>query len=97
MANDLMGSMKCERDNIQRDGNRITLDSVCSVDGRKFTSKALITFTSETAYHVDLKEHAEPPLDGVSDMTITQDAKWIGPCPADVKPGDVIDPNGRKQ
>ena len=29
-------------------------------------------------------------------MTMTMDAKWLGPCAADQKPGDMIMSNGMK-
>jgi hypothetical protein len=29
-------------------------------------------------------------------MTMTMDAKWLGPCAADQKPGDFIMSNGMK-
>jgi hypothetical protein len=33
---------------------------------------------------------------GRSDSVMTQDAKWVGACPADLIPGDVVMGNGMK-
>jgi hypothetical protein len=89
--------MKCEHDSVRRSGDIITLHSVCSLDGRSLTTEALIAFEGEAAYHVDLKEHADPPIGGISDLAITQDAKWIGPCSDGMKPGDVVGVDGPKE
>jgi hypothetical protein len=34
--------------------------------------------------------HYDPPLAGKGELRSTQDAKWLGACPADMKPGDVL-------
>ena len=33
---------------------------------------------------------------GRNESSMTQEAKWAGACPADMKPGDMIGPNGMK-
>jgi hypothetical protein len=33
---------------------------------------------------------------GKSDSTTTQQAKWIGACPPDMRPGDLVTGNGVK-
>ena len=92
IANNLR--IACERNDMERVGNRIAIDSVCSFNGTRFTTKAIVTLAGDTAYHVDIKEHADPPFEGHSDGIITQDGRWLGSCPAGAKPGDVIDANG---
>jgi hypothetical protein len=94
IANNQYAHIACERHDMDRVGNRIAIDSVCSFDGTRFTTKAIVTLAGDTAYHVDIKEHADPPFHGHSDGIITQDGQWLGPCPAGAKPGDVIDDNG---
>jgi hypothetical protein len=38
----------------------------------------------------------DPPMAGHADSTFTQDGKWQGACPADMKPGDMVMPTGMK-
>lgn len=35
-------------------------------------------------------------LFGKTESNSTQTGKWVGACPADMKPGDVLSPNGVK-
>ena len=44
------------------------------------TTTSITTFTGDSAYHVDVKSHFDPPKLGQSDVTITQDAN--GPASA---------------
>ncbi len=90
IAKNMLKDIGCERNVVDRNGSRIAIDAACNFNGRRFTTKALVTLTGDTAYHVDIAEHADPPIDGHSDEIITQDAKWLGPCPAGAKPGDMI-------
>ena len=85
----------CSRKDIQRNGNVVTLDSECRMGEMKMTTHAVMTFTSDTAYKTNIQSHSEPPMMGRSDSTMTQDAKWAGPCPAGMQPGDMVAPNGK--
>ena len=38
----------------------------------------------------------QPPFMGKSDGKAVIDAKWVGPCKADQKPGDMVMPGGVK-
>jgi hypothetical protein len=91
IAKSLLKDASCERNNIDRTGNRIAIDSVCHLNGTRVTTKAIVTLIDDTRYHVDITERADPAFNGRSDAVIAQDAKWLGPCPSDMKPGDVVD------
>ena len=60
------------------------------------TSHSVMTFTGDSAYKTDTQTHFDPPMMGRSDSSMAQEAKWAGPCPADMQPGDMIGPNGMK-
>ncbi len=86
----------CSQNSSHRDGNTITSDSVCKFGSRQVTSHSVITMTGDSAYTMVIKSHYEPPMQaGAADQTTTQSAKWLGPCPADMKPGDMM-VNGMK-
>lgn len=86
----------CSKPNIVRNGSTLTIDSSCKMGETKATTHAVTKFTGETAYHTDVNTKLDPPMAGHAEQTMTQDAKWAGPCPADMVPGDVTMPNGMK-
>jgi hypothetical protein len=86
----------CSKNQIKSDGKSVTSDAVCSVGGSQMTSHSTTNFTGDTAFHTEIKAHYEPPMLGLADIAMTQDGKWAGPCPADMKPGEVVGPGGQK-
>jgi hypothetical protein len=81
-------SKHCSKNDIKTVGNVVTSENDCVLGGTKVNSVAVATYTGDSAYHVDIKTHFDPPKLGQSDVTVSQDAKWVGECPADMKPGD---------
>jgi len=79
----------CQKNDVKVTGLTVTADSQCLLGSTTVTTNAVTVFTGDGAYHVDIKTHFDPPKLGQSDVTITQDAKWTGDCPADMKPGDM--------
>jgi hypothetical protein len=92
VSNDALQDMACEHYNIARDGDRLVIDAVCTSNRLRITRKKTVTFTGDVAYHIDTNEHYDPPFEGRSDLTMTEDAKWLGPCPAGVRPYEWIEP-----
>ena len=81
----------CSRHDTQRSGTTVTADSVCRVGPSQVTSHTVTTLTGDTAYTTVITSHYDPPmLGGRADSKMTQDAKWLGPCGADMQPGDMI-------
>ncbi len=87
----------CSRHDMTRSGSTLTTDSVCAMGNRQITTHAVMVFSGETSYHTDIRSHFDPPMmAGHAESTMTQDAKWAGPCPAEMQPGDMLLPNGNK-
>src|ERR1700733_12879646 len=63
IAKNMLKGIACERNDVDRDGNRIAINSICSLNGTRLTTRAIVTLTGDTAYHVDIKEHADPPFE----------------------------------
>jgi Protein of unknown function (DUF3617) len=84
----------CPGRDVQRSENSITIDSTCVLDGKPATAQAVITGSFDSAYTMMVTSQRPDIPDG--NMTMTMDAKWLGPCAADQKPGDVIMSNGMK-
>ncbi len=82
----------CSKHDVQKSAGKITIDSVCTVAGRTTSSHMVITGSFDSAYTMvmtsEIKGMAGP-------HTVTMTAKWLGPCAAGQKPGDMVLPNGR--
>lgn len=68
--------------------------SNCVVNGITVISSGFTTFASKTATHSETEAKYSPPIAGKTDETMTQDQHYLGKCPAGVKPGDTIGPDG---
>src|SRR3954466_15293995 len=91
-----IGKEMCSRQDIQKTATGYVSDSVCGVAGMSITSHAEITGDFNSAYTVKSTPHSERGPSGVPrDSTTTIEAKWLGACKADQKPGDIIMPGGR--
>ena len=84
--------VNCPTMDVNRSGNKITIHSVCKQDGTTVTSDAVITGDFDSNYHNEMVMRYSPPQHGMSEMKMVQDARWLGPCKAGQKPGDVIMP-----
>jgi hypothetical protein len=91
-----MAAGSCTRRDLHRIGDTVTVDSECTMGTRKVITHGTIAFAGDTAYHGEFKSRSDPPVAGGQDRTSVQDGRWSGPCPADMKPGDMIAPNGMK-
>ena len=95
------GMSTCSKQDVQRSGNTITVDSVCKVGAATVTSHASSPATSTAptrsrsprSARAVRRCRASRPAPATS-MTIA--AKWLGACKADQKPGDMILAGGRK-
>jgi len=84
----------CSKRDVQRSAGSLTIDSVCTVAGKTVTSHAVVTGSFDSAYTMTLTSQSEGVPGGSHTTTIA--AKWLGPCAADQKPGDMIMANGMK-
>ena len=87
-----MGKDLCSKQNVQRSGNTITVDSVCKIGPTTTTSRAVITGDFNSAYTVRVTSKGGPG----GDTAITLEAKWLGACKPDQQPGDIILPGGQR-
>jgi hypothetical protein len=84
---------ECSKRDLQRSAGSITIDSTCTTGGKTRTSHVVITGSFDSSYAMTVTSQSEGAPEG---RTITMAAKWIGPCAADQKPGDMIMANGMK-
>ncbi len=87
----------CSKQDVQKTATGYVSDSVCSVAGVTTTSHAEITGDFNSAYTIKTTARAEGGIAGAGhDATTTIEAKWLGPCKPDQKPGDIVMPGGFK-
>jgi len=91
-----MSKEVCSKNDIQKTATGYVTDSVCSVAGMSMTSHSEITGDFNSAYSVKTTSHSEHGPAGARDTTMTIEAKWLGACKADQKPGDIVMPGGFK-
>jgi hypothetical protein len=73
------------------------MDSVCSVAGVSMTTHSEITGDFTSAYTIKTTMRGDRAATGLpKDTTTTIEAKWLGACKADQKPGDIVMPGGFK-
>jgi hypothetical protein len=84
----------CPRRDVQRSENSFTIDSTCAIGGKAATAHAVVNGSFDSAYTMTVTSKSEDIPGGKMDMTM--EAKWLGPCAADQKPGDIIMSNGVK-
>lgn len=86
----------CSKQDVQKTATGYVSDSVCGVAGVNVTSHSEITGDFNSAYTVKSTSHSEGGPSGAHDATMTIEAKWLGACKSDQKPGDIIMPGGMK-
>jgi Protein of unknown function (DUF3617) len=87
----------CSKNELQKTATGYVADSVCSVAGAQLTSHSEISGDFNSAYTVKTTAHTEHgPAAVPRDSTMTIEAKWLGPCKPDQKPGDIVMPGGFK-
>jgi hypothetical protein len=86
----------CSKRDISKTATGYVFDSVCGAGGVTMTSHADITGDFNSAYTVKSTVHSDKGAGGVHDITSTIEAKWLGPCKPDQKPGDIVMPGGFK-
>src|ERR1700694_3323415 len=87
----------CSKQEIQKTATGYVTDSVCSVGGTSMTSYSDITGDFNSAYTVKSTSHSDRGPAGLPrDSTATIEAKWLGACKPDQKPGGIVMPGGFK-
>jgi hypothetical protein len=87
----------CSKQDIQKTAAGYVTDSVCTVAGVTMTTHSEIVGDFNSAYTVKATSHSQGgPAAVPRDSTTAIEAKWLGACKADQKPGDIMMPGGVK-
>jgi hypothetical protein len=99
LGNDI-GKGACSKQDVANVGGKIVFDSECQMGPVKTKSHGEVTGSFDSAYTVKMTStHAGAPAPGLpagGTTSMTIDAKWLGACKADQRPGDMILPGGMK-
>src|SRR3954469_3077924 len=90
-----MAKQNCAKNDTQKTATGYVTDSVCSYGGATMTSHSEVTGDFNSAYSVKVTSHNDnAPAGAPRDADMTLQAKWLGACAADQKPGDIVMPGG---
>jgi hypothetical protein len=102
------GDQDCSKRDIKKTAGGMTIDSTCTIAGRNVTSHIEVVGSFDSAYTMKISGNVagggsgsssgggQLPAGMPTQMTLTMEAKWLGPCKPDQKPGDMIMPGGMK-
>jgi hypothetical protein len=83
---------QCSKNEMRKEGDKVVAESVCKVQNSTATTRAVFTGQFDSAYKADIKSTYEPPMSGMKESSSVIEAKWLGPCKAGQKPGDIVMP-----
>jgi hypothetical protein len=85
----------CSKNDITKTATGYVTDSVCSFGGMSITTHSDITGDFNSAYTVKATSHSQGgPAAVPRDSTTVIEARWLGACKPDQKPGDIVMPGG---
>src|SRR4051812_43751590 len=90
-----MAKQNCSKNDTQKTATGYVTDSVCSFGATTMTSHSEVNGDFNYAYSFKVTSHNDgAPAGAPRDTDMTLQAKWLGACPADQKPGDIVMPGG---
>jgi metalloprotease len=72
------------------EGKRFKQTTECKIGNSTQRIVTFTTYLSDTAYLSESRATHEPPFMNMKDMTMTLEGKHVGPCPANMRAGDVM-------
>lgn len=87
----------CTKQEVKKTGSTIVINAVCQIGPMKSTSQSVVTgdFNSNYTVKVTSKLEGVPAAaQGVGGTTTIQ-ARWVGACKPDQRPGDIVMSNGQ--
>ncbi len=85
----------CAKQDIRKTASGYVMDSECSAAGVSIASHSEIVGDFNSAYTVKSTSHGDGGAAAARGEHVTMiEAKWLGACKPDQKPGDVVMPGG---
>jgi len=89
-----MAHLSCTRHGAADGVASLEADTVCTVNGVRLSSHIHADIISRKVFHQTVQTRYTPALAGHGEEITITDASWQGACPADMKPGDYVNPDG---
>jgi Protein of unknown function (DUF3617) len=86
----VQGKKNCDQVETKRDGDRVSVHSVCRFGKTTATSDAMFTGHFDAAYRGEIRTVFSPAMAGRKETRVSVDAKWLGPCKPGQRPGDIM-------
>lgn len=96
LSRDESRGQRCQRVEVRREGERYRIRAVCRLAATTSTTEGFFEGDFSRRYHGELQTHYAPAQRGVAPTKVLLDGRWLGPCPADLRPGDMLLPDGRR-
>jgi Protein of unknown function (DUF3617) len=84
-----MAQGMCSKAESSISGNKLTGNVECKIANSTIRSTSVTTFNGDTSYRTETKSTYDPPLFGSKEASTVVEAKYVGPCKAGMKPGDI--------
>lgn len=86
----------CSRHEYGMHAGHFVTSSYCTIAGSTIEGRTDTTFYRDTAYHTEVVGRIMPAGRAVSSQKTIIDARHVGSCPADMKAGDLMLPDGHR-
>jgi hypothetical protein len=85
----------CSKNEFTRTSTGFESHAECAIGSSKMTSVGAFTGDFDSAYTGTVVTSFDPPLIGKGSSSVSISAKWVGACPSDMKPGDMVTDRGK--
>ena len=86
----------CKQPTLKRSAGTYIITSSCKFTDSNVKTVAILSGDTNSAYKIDRTSTYTPPNKGRKESKQSIEAKWLGACKADQRPGDMIMPDGSK-
>jgi hypothetical protein len=77
------------------EGNgKFSFASTCKLSDTSIVSNGVSIYASDKLLHVETHASFSPAFNGKTEETIVEDQQFLGKCPAAMRPGDTLPPDG---
>lgn len=87
----------CPVADVRHSGNSIAVHLVCRQGDTTVTTDSTLSGNFDNAYRNELRIRFDPPQNGIAESRVVQEARWIGPCKAGQRPGQIVIPGVGKR
>ncbi len=89
-------NVDCSQKSVSQTATGVDVAMTCTTSGRTLDSHVHVERVGDSEFHQTMDATFTPAVAGHSQISSTTDGKWLGACPADMKPGDVVTATGVK-